>query len=35
MDFFSCYEAFAHIIDSMFTQHAKWLPELFGRRGGD
>ena len=23
--FFSCYEAFIHIIDSMFTQHAKWL----------
>jgi xylulose-5-phosphate/fructose-6-phosphate phosphoketolase len=23
--FFSCYEAFAHIIDSMFNQHAKWL----------
>ena len=22
---FSCYEAFAHIIDSMFNQHAKWL----------
>jgi xylulose-5-phosphate/fructose-6-phosphate phosphoketolase len=23
--FFSCYEAFIHIVDSMFTQHAKWL----------
>jgi xylulose-5-phosphate/fructose-6-phosphate phosphoketolase len=23
--FFSCYEAFAHIVDSMFNQHAKWL----------
>ncbi len=23
--FFSCYEAFTHIIDSMFNQHAKWL----------
>ena len=23
--FFSCYEAFIHIIDSMFNQHAKWL----------
>jgi len=23
--FFSCYEAFIHIIDSMFGQHAKWL----------
>lgn len=23
--FFSCYEAFIHIIDSMFSQHAKWL----------
>ena len=25
--FFSCYEAFIHIIDSMFNQHAKWLEE--------
>ncbi len=25
--FFSCYEAFIHIIDSMFNQHAKWLKE--------
>lgn len=23
--FFSCYEAFVHIVDSMFDQHAKWL----------
>jgi xylulose-5-phosphate/fructose-6-phosphate phosphoketolase len=23
--FFSCYEAFVHVIDSMFNQHAKWL----------
>jgi len=22
---FSCYEAFVHIVDSMFSQHAKWL----------
>ena len=25
--FFSCYEAFIHIVDSMFNQHAKWLEE--------
>jgi len=25
--YFSCYEAFIHIIDSMFNQHAKWLQE--------
>jgi xylulose-5-phosphate/fructose-6-phosphate phosphoketolase len=24
-DLFSCYEAFVHIVDSMFNQHAKWL----------
>ena len=33
--FFSCYEAFIHIIDSMFNQHAKWLKvtrELAWRR---
>lgn len=24
---FNCYEAFIHIIDSMFNQHAKWLEE--------
>jgi xylulose-5-phosphate/fructose-6-phosphate phosphoketolase len=23
--FFSCYESFIHIVDSMFNQHAKWL----------
>ena len=23
--FFHTYEAFAHVIDSMFNQHAKWL----------
>ena len=23
--FFSCYEGFIHIVDSMFNQHAKWL----------
>jgi xylulose-5-phosphate/fructose-6-phosphate phosphoketolase len=23
--FFSCYEAFVHLVDSMFNQHAKWL----------
>ena len=23
--FFSCYEAFIHVVDSMFNQHAKWL----------
>src|SRR5689334_17875678 len=23
--FSSCYEAFVHIVDSMFNQHAKWL----------
>jgi len=22
---FSCYEAFVHVVDSMFNQHAKWL----------
>ncbi|HYR87596.1 MAG TPA: phosphoketolase family protein [Terriglobia bacterium] len=33
--FFSCYEAFIHIVDSMFNQHAKWLKvtrELAWRR---
>ncbi len=24
---FSCYEAFIHIVDSMFNQHAKWLEQ--------
>ncbi|MEU4416797.1 hypothetical protein AB0F74_26710, partial [Nocardia salmonicida] len=22
---FTCYEAFIHIVDAMFNQHAKWL----------
>ncbi len=33
--FFPCYEAFIHIVDSMFNQHAKWLKvsrELTWRR---
>ncbi|HZR92231.1 MAG TPA: phosphoketolase family protein [Gaiellaceae bacterium] len=32
---FNCYEAFIHIVDSMFNQHAKWLkvtPEIPWRR---
>ena len=32
---FSCYEAFIHVVDSMFNQHAKWLkdhPEIPWRR---
>jgi xylulose-5-phosphate/fructose-6-phosphate phosphoketolase len=28
--FFSCYEAFIHIIDAMFNQHAKWLKTTRG-----
>ena len=28
--FFSCYEAFVHIVDSMFNQHAKWLKVTHG-----
>jgi xylulose-5-phosphate/fructose-6-phosphate phosphoketolase len=28
--FFSCYEAFIHIVDSMFNQHAKWLQTTRG-----
>jgi xylulose-5-phosphate/fructose-6-phosphate phosphoketolase len=28
--FFSCYEAFIHIIDSMLNQHAKWLKTTRG-----
>jgi xylulose-5-phosphate/fructose-6-phosphate phosphoketolase len=28
--FFSCYEAFIHIVDSMFNQHAKWLKTTDG-----
>jgi xylulose-5-phosphate/fructose-6-phosphate phosphoketolase len=27
---FSCYEAFIHIVDSMFNQHAKWLKAANG-----
>jgi xylulose-5-phosphate/fructose-6-phosphate phosphoketolase len=27
---FSCYEAFIHVVDSMFNQHAKWLKECRG-----
>ena len=32
--FFSCYEAFIHIVDSMFNQHAKWLKVTPEFRGG-
>ena len=28
--FFPCYEAFIHIVDSMFNQHAKWLKVTSG-----
>ncbi len=28
--YFSCYEAFIHIVDSMFNQHAKWLKVCSG-----
>jgi xylulose-5-phosphate/fructose-6-phosphate phosphoketolase len=28
--FFSCYEAFIHIVDAMFNQHAKWLKTTRG-----
>jgi xylulose-5-phosphate/fructose-6-phosphate phosphoketolase len=28
--FFSCYEGFIHIVDSMFNQHAKWLNTMRG-----
>ncbi|SFF72744.1 phosphoketolase family protein [Blastococcus tunisiensis] len=28
--FFSCYEAFIHVVDSMFNQHAKWLKTTNG-----
>ena len=31
--FFSCYEAFTHIVDSMFNQHAKWLKTARSSRG--
>ncbi len=27
---FNCYEAFIHIVDSMFNQHAKWLKVTAG-----
>jgi len=27
---FNCYEAFIHIVDSMFNQHAKWLKTAHG-----
>ena len=30
---FSCYEAFIHIVDSMFNQHAKWLKVSRGSPG--
>jgi xylulose-5-phosphate/fructose-6-phosphate phosphoketolase len=29
---FNCYEAFIHIVDSMFNQHAKWLKVTAGLR---
>ena len=32
--FFSCYEAFIHIVDSMFNQHAKWLKVRANFPGG-
>ena len=31
---FNCYEAFIHIVDSMFNQHAKWLKVTRTFRGG-
>ena len=31
---FNCYEAFIHIIDSMFNQHAKWLKSSNRSPGG-
>ena len=31
---FTCYEAFIHIVDSMFNQHAKWLSSPATFRGG-
>ena len=31
---FNCYEAFIHIVDSMFNQHAKWL-KVTARLPGD
>ena len=32
--FFNCYEAFIHLVDSMFNQHAKWLERAGTSRGG-
>ena len=32
---FNCYEAFIHIVDSMFNQHAKWLKTCARFHGGD
>ena len=31
---FNCYEAFIHIVDSMFNQHAKWLKVTRSCPGG-
>ena len=31
---FNCYEAFIHIVDSMFNQHAKWLKITTRSPGG-
>ena len=31
---FNCYEAFIHIVDSMFNQHAKWLKATDARSPG-
>ncbi len=31
---FNCYEAFIHIVDSMFNQHAKWLKVTASCPGG-
>ena len=31
---FATYEAFAHVIDSMFNQHAKWLEKINDFYGG-
>ena len=31
---FNCYEAFIHIVDSMFNQHAKWLKVTAKFHGG-
>jgi len=32
--FFATYEAFVHVIDSMYNQHAKWLAICDQIRGG-